>query len=192
MNVLHETSIRTSVRSLIRFVQTFHSLHNSSVHQISGRANHFGKGHRDFRSLREPHEKNCVKNNGICFCWPVNEASKNGPKMPGKVMRQRKSSELAPGADLRKDISLENEMYWFKRQFALEAFNPFDHCLSLVLCSKRHRRGQLASSGNWSGQSSQSAAQIVAMLWLLTLIAVPGRAAGQCCRGGPGYPPAYS
>ena len=30
-------------------------------------------------------------------------------------MRQRKSFEMAPGADLRKDISLENEMYWFKR-----------------------------------------------------------------------------
>jgi len=23
---------------------------------------------------------------------------------------------MAPGADLRKDLSLENEMYWFKRQ----------------------------------------------------------------------------
>ena len=34
------------------------------------------------------------------------------PEMPGKVMRQRKSFEMAPGADLRKDLSLENEMYW--------------------------------------------------------------------------------
>ncbi len=38
------------------------------------------------------------------------------PEMPGKVMRQRKSSEMAPGADLRKDLSLENEMYWAHTQ----------------------------------------------------------------------------
>ena len=39
------------------------------------------------------------------------------PEMLGKAMRQRKSSEMAPGADLRKDLSLENEMYWLIHNF---------------------------------------------------------------------------